>query len=266
MKKLITFIIFIITTNEALAALPFVTDDAGIANKNQLQIEAFSERWHLPKKGNSNAATLSGNYLGLSYGVGKNLEATVGSLVGYDFTAHSAAFMNPILQLKTIINEPKNQAKPTIAMSFGYVNRNGSGQYYDTANNFYLLGIATSRFFNKKLVIHVNAGPKASFDTGNGRNVYRLQLGIAADMALLRDDLRFIVESFNGAPNSPRDSSGYFHSYQVGFRWLKSDSLAFHILYGTQPTFMGYDAYQNLTFRNSNWVQIGVRKSIENLF
>ena len=68
-------IIFLLTllggvsvVNQALAALPFVTDDAAIANKDQLLIEAFAERWHLPKKGESESTNMLGQYLGLSYG------------------------------------------------------------------------------------------------------------------------------------------------------------------------------------------------------
>lgn len=264
--KILAVVAFsILPVFSSFAALPFVTDDAGTANKNQLLLEAFSEGWHLPQKGENKSANLSGNYLGLSYGISNNLELAIGGLAGYDFSDNSAALSNPIFQAKTVVFEPSKKEIPTVALSFGYANRNGSGQYYDTANNSYALVIATSKFFDDRLVIHVNSGPKASFDLDTNKNLYRLQLGVAADFALLRDDVRGIVESFNGAPNSPRDSPGYFHSYQAGFRWLKSDITAFHILYGSQPTFAGYDGNQML-HRRSNWVQIGIRKAFNGIF
>jgi hypothetical protein len=264
-----TFLFLLFAPFSLHAALPFVTDDAGIADPNQLLIESFSEVWNLPRKGNNSAATLSGNYVGLSYGTNKNLEIAVGGLAAYDFSANSGSFMNPILQLKTVAFKPqKTSALPQIALSAGYVNKNGQGQYFDPASNTYLLAIATKKFFDEWLIMHVNIGSKASFDLGkNHKRIYRNQLGVAADIGLLRKDFRLIVESFNGAPNSPRDSAGYFHSYQVGFRFLKSDTLAFHILYGNQPTFMGYENDSNtLLYRRSNWIQIGIRKAINDIF
>jgi hypothetical protein len=81
-RFILTLLLFFAPLN-VRAALPFVTDDAGIADPNQLLIESFSEVWNLPKKGNNNAATLSGNYVGLSYGTNKNLEIAIGGLAAY---------------------------------------------------------------------------------------------------------------------------------------------------------------------------------------
>ena len=114
--------------------------------------------------------------------------------------------------------------------------------------------------------MHVNAGKKASYDLPIGGHIQRTQLGVAIDAALMRKDWRFFAESFNGAPNSPRDSPGYFHSYQTGIKWNKSDSLAFNILYGSQPTFAGYDDGHSSLYRRTRTIQFGVRKAIDNLF
>lgn len=250
----------------SFAALPFVTDDAAIADPNQLLIEAFSEIWHLPKKANNESSNLSGNYVGLGYGAAKNLEVTIGGLAGYDFGDHSASFMNPILQLKSVVFRSEDKRIPSFAISGGYVHNSGSGQYYDPATNAYLMAIATSKFFDDDLIIHVNSGPKTSYDLATRQNLYRLQLGVAFDLALSRKDVRFIAESYNGTPNSPRDSPGFFHSYQAGFRWLKSGDLAFHVLYGSQPTFAGYDSDNSMTYRRTSWVQFGIRKAIGDVF
>lgn len=250
----------------SFAAIPFVTDDAAIGSPNQLLIETFTENWRVPAKGGNASANLLGQYLGFSYGTTKNLEVTAGSLAAYDFSADSAAFMNPILQLKTLAFHSKKPEVPSIAISAAYVNKSGSGQYYDPATNAYLMAIATSKFFDDGLIIHVNSGPKASYDLPTRKNLYRLHLGIALDFALLRQDLRFFTESYNGSPNSPRDSSGYFHSYQTGFKFLQSDKLSFHILYGNQPTFMGYDDNNVMTYKRTSWVQFGVRRIIDDIF
>ena len=207
-----------------------------------------------------------GQYVGLSYGLTNNLEAAVGGLVGYDFREKSLSFMNPIFQLKTNIIRPKNVAIPSFAVSAGYVAKTGQGQYYDNATDAYLIGIFTSRFFEDNLIMHVNTGPKASFALPNGRNLYRMQLGIAIDAALFRKDFRLFAESYNGSPNSPRDSPGLFHSYQTGLKWIKSETLAFDILYGNQPTFAGYDADEKSVYRRTSSIQFGVRKAIDNFF
>ena len=92
-----------------------------------------------------------------------------------------------------------------------------------------------------------------------------MQLGIAIDAAFFRKDVRLFVEGFNGAPNSPRDSPGLFHSYQAGFKFITKSSWGFHILYGNQPTFNGYDG-DMMTYRRTSWIQFGVRKAIDDIF
>lgn len=270
MKKFLGIfcLFFLINSKTSFAALPFVTDDASISNPNQVMIEMFSEIWHLPQKGEDKSLNLSGNYLGFSYGVNNYFEVTAGGLAAYDFSDNAASFANPILQLKTVVFRPKPDEKeiPSVAFSMGYVNKNGSGQYFDKATNLYFLGIATSRFFDERLLVHVNAGPKASYDLETGRDFNRFQLGIAVDFAPMRKDFRVIAETYNGTPNSPRDSPGFFHSYQFGVRWLKSLDLAFHLLYGSQPAFAGYDETNSMTYRRSQWVQFGIRKSIDDIF
>ena len=266
MCKFVILLLLLTTANQAFAALPFATDDAAIANRNQLLIEEYTEIWHLPKKSDNESSNLLGQYLGLAYGLSDKLEVGVAALAGYDFHNQSLALMNPILQVKSVIFQPKNTAIPSVAISAGYVNKNGRGQYYDTATNYYLIGILSSYFFDNNLIVHVNSGPKVSYDLPTGKNLYRTQLGVAIDVALLRKDFRLFMESYNGTPNSPRDSPGYFHSYQAGFKFIKSNNLAFSILYGSQPVFMGYDESNDGTYRRTSTIQFGVRKVIDNFF
>ncbi len=262
-KLIIPILILSISPKISNAALPFVTDDAMIANRDELIIEAFSEFWRLPQKNNLEKTNMFGQYFGLSYGVAKKLEITAGGLIAYDFKDNRAAFMNPVFQLKTKLYNTK---KTDIAASLGYVNRNGRGQYYDSAENIYTLAIITDRFFDDKLLIHINIGPKASYNINLHDNIYRLHLGVGFDFGINnKKDIRVIAEIYNGAPNSPRDSYGFFHSYQTGFRYIVSNDLSFHILYGSQPTFAGYGDDNSLLYRKTNWIQFGVRKSVDDL-
>ncbi|MES2677516.1 MAG: hypothetical protein V4612_04295 [Pseudomonadota bacterium] len=259
-------VIFLIYPATVFAAIPFVTDDAAIANRNQLLIETFTETWKLSKKNDSEETRMFGQYLGVAYGAAKNLEVTIGSLAGYDTKLKSAAYMNPVLQMKTIAFSPKKPEIPTIAFSAAYVNNNGRGQYYDSATSYYLMGIATSKFFDDDLIIHINLGPKASYNIDGQKSYHRMHLGVALDTAFFRKDVRLFAESFNGAPNSPRDSHGYFHSYQTGFKFIAPDNWGFHILYGSQPTFNGYDQNNAMTYRRTEWIQFGIRKAIDDFF
>ena len=83
MQKLFLYIFFnlilFLSSNSVFAALPFVTDDAAVSDKNQLLLETYTESWHLPKKSDSASANLLGQYLGFSYGVLKNFEMTTGT-------------------------------------------------------------------------------------------------------------------------------------------------------------------------------------------
>lgn len=266
MRKKFAVLLLLIYAKNSLAALPFVTDDAAISDLNQLSLETFMENWRIPQKGDQGRGNLVGYYLGGSYGATKNLEITLGQLVGYNLHNSSFAASNPIAQLKTMAYISKKDLRiPSIAISAGYVDRHGRDEYFDPARNAYLLGIATSKFFDGDLVIHLNLGKKASYEIAQQKNFSRTHLGVALDIGLSKD-IRFISESYNGTPNSPRDSEGYFHSYQTGLRLIKSDHLSFYVLYGLQPTFAGYDENNRMFYRHTNWVQIGMRKIIDDLF
>lgn len=263
--RFVFFCVFFFSSS-CFAALPFVTDDASIAEPNQLSLETFVENWRLPSKQDQDSGNLIGTYLGGSYGVAKNLEMTVGGLAGYNFRGDKFNIGNPIFQAKTMAFSSKKDLRiPSIAISAGYVNRYGRDQYFDSATNGYLLGIATSKFFDGDFIVHLNVGAKSSYNISGQKNYSRMHLGIAIDQAL-SNNLRVIAESYNGTPNSPRDSAGYFHSYQIGFRFLKSSTTSFHILYGSQPTFAGYDENNRMFYRNTSWVQFGMRKIIDDLF
>lgn len=264
--QVIFYSLFLLLPKISLAAIPFVTDDAAISDHKQLLLETFTETWHLPKKGESKATNTVAEYIGVSYGISNNLEVTVGGLAGIDTGRKSLTLMNPIFQIKTIVYQSKKPEIPTLAVSAAYVNKNGQGQYYDPATNYYLMGIATSKFFDEGLIVHVNYGPKASYDISNQKNYKRMHLGVALDFALQNKETRFFVESYNGSQNSPRDSAGLFHSYQTGFKLLRPKNLSFHILYGKQPTFNGYDENGAMTYRKTSWVQFGIRKAFDNVF
>jgi len=266
LRKKIAVLLLLICAKNSFAALPFVTDDASISEVNQLSLETFMENWRIPHKGDQGRGNLAGYYLGGSYGVAKNLELTLGDEIGYNFVSKSFSVANPYAQAKTMVYVSKKDLRiPSVAISAGYVDRHGREQYFDSARNAYLLGIATSKFFDGDLVIHLNLGKKASYDIDQQRNFSRTHLGVAIDIGLSKN-FRFISESYNGTPNSPRDSEGYFHSHQTGLRFLKSDHLSFYILYGSQPTFAGYDENNRMFYRHTNWVQIGMRKIIDDLF
>jgi hypothetical protein len=266
LRKIFSFLFFFLLAQSSFAALPFVTDDASISDPNQLSLETFVENWRIPQKRQQESGNLVGSYLGGSLGVAKNLELTLGGLVGYNFQNGNLNVGNPIFQAKTMAYISKKDLRiPSIAIAVGYANRNGRDQYFDPANNGYFLGIATSKFFDGDFVIHLNFGAKASYNISNQSDFSRAHLGVAFDVALNKK-LRAIAESYNGAPNSPRDSYGYFHSYQVGLRFLKSSNTSFHILYQTQPTFAGYDENNRMFYRHTSSVQIGMRKIIDDLF
>ncbi|MBU6141260.1 MAG: hypothetical protein KGP29_06910 [Proteobacteria bacterium] len=267
LHRIFIFLSFLFSAGSSLAALPFVTDDAAIADLNQASIEGFAEYWHLPEKHEQELGNLAGGYLGVSYGAVKNLELTLGGLVGYNFHNSNVALANPIFQAKTMVFAPKNLAIPSVALEAGYVDKRGRDQYFDSATNTYALAVATSKFLEGDFIIHVNSGVKSSHNIDQQSNVSRMHLGVAVDAALISSDFRFIAESYNGTPNSPRDSPGFFHSYQVGFRFIKSSNLSFHILTGSQPTFVGYsDLNNDMLYRRTRWVQVGVRKVIDDLF
>lgn len=270
MRKIFGVIFFmIIFAKNACAGLPFVTDDSAVSNPNQLLLETYTEFWRLPNKKGVPGTKMIGQYLGFSYGLKQDLEITTGAILSYDLKDHTPSLSNPFIQLKHVVyHAPQDrQYIPSVAISGGYVNKNGRGQYYDNASNSYLLAIATSHFFDNNVIMHVNSGLKSSYEIAQRSDEHRLHLAVGFDIATVRKDIRLLLESYNGAPSSPRDSPGYFHSYQIGLKWVKHADTSFNITYGSQQTFSGYDIATNHAFyRHSNWVQFGMRTAFDDLF
>ncbi len=251
MKKLCAIALFVCSTSKA--ALPFVTDDAFIQKPKQLAIETFTEVWSVPD------AKIYGQYISLSYGFSNRLELTAGSMGGVQSSDKSLSLMNPLLQLKAKIFDG-GTILPSLAIDFGYINKNGVGGYYDAATNYY--AIAASTISIKSLQIHTNLGVKSSFDIPSG-NMTRPHIGIAFDYPPFENEkLHLIFESYNGAPNSPRDSDGLFKSYQLGVKIIKSQNVSYHALYGSQPTFEKYEG-KIAQYAITSWVQVGVRKALQ---
>ena len=177
---------------------------------------------------------------------------------GYQTQDVSASFMNPLLQLKAKVFEGKNFV-PSVAIDFGYIYKSGIGEYFDPATNYY--AIAASTISLQRLQIHANLGVKSSQDASYG-NITRPYVGIAFDFSPFKNEkIRLIFERYNGAPNSPRDSSGYFQSYQIGAKFVQSSAISYHILYGQQPTFEGY-FNEKMEYFTTTWLQIGLRCAI----
>jgi hypothetical protein len=266
--RLFFVIIFLTKSSVVFAALPFVTDDSAVSAPNQLMLETYTEFWHLPKKNEVPATDMIGQYFGFSYGLKDDVEVTTGGIISYDLKDNTPSLSNPLLQLKKVVYRanPEQQHIPNVALSAGYVNKNGRGQYYDNASNSYLLAIATSRFFDNNLIVHFNSGVKSAYKIVQQDNEHRLHLGIGFDIAIIDKDIRLLLESYNGAPASPRDSPDYFRSYQIGLKWVKHADTSFNITYGSQPTFSGYDSNNHEFYRRTNWVQFGMRKAIDDLF
>jgi hypothetical protein len=250
-KKLILVICCVLIARPAFAVRPFVTDDARIVDKGQIEFETWfatnryaNGRWGPPLDYN----IIIGNT------VNEWLEILMGSGVGVDNDGRSF-ITNPVFVSKFLLKKAEpNSIMPGVAFSFASVVNAGFGPLKEDGVVNSLVLMTTNRILNDKIFLHLNLGTK--FDHFAGVNLIRPYWGAGLDFATFIPKTRYIIEAFAGDPyelNSPK------YAFQTGFRYLKSDTLSFDFTVGMQPE---YDPYHP-TDGMEMWFQFGIRWLID---
>lgn len=219
MIRLLLITILLPAAGLALAARPFVTDDARTVDPGGCQIETFakqqrrtreSEFWFLP----------ACNPLG-------NLEMTIGSVSLSDAPGSSRTM---ILQGKTLIR-PLRTNDFGLALALG--TQRTSPVLPAARWNPYLNLASSVSFLNDKAILHANAGVLSDRTASRTRGTF----GLGAEIAIA-PRLSTIAESYGQEGERP--------SKQVGLRyWIEPNRLQVDTTLGAQ--------------RGRTWVSVGIR-------
>ena len=233
--------------SESLAVRPFVTDDARIVDRGQIETENWLE---------TNRADGSWDPApGLNTIWGASLtdwfEVLGGAGIGNDRQSGST-IANPVLIGKLLFKAAEVNGAPGLAFSASTTFDRGRGSMYDEGRVTAYTGMATYRLWDDDVNIHANLGWR--YDKGPD-NITRDRpyWGIGADIKTPKDKLQFVIEAFAGDPfivNAPK------YAFQTGFRWMESENLQMDLTFGFQPETDG-------SYRRSGGyeksVQLGVR-------
>ncbi|MCS6838739.1 MAG: hypothetical protein NZ480_07825 [Bdellovibrionaceae bacterium] len=231
------------------AVRPFVTDDARIVSKGQLEIETYPE--HIVGE----QPAIFDWQLMLGYTFTEWFELIVGS---------------PMLQPGGQVIQPKFLLYPSVpgswvpglAFGLGWVQDFRSHEVTEREEARYLIGIMTWRLPDDVLQVHLNVGPREGWSNIKQFRSNDWFWGIGFDWGLWFDlNWRVIGEHFRGDPLDPMPSQS---SFQYGMRYLQSDEVNFDITFGQQlnPHWSseGHSEFGNSAMvRVEHWVQVGIR-------
>lgn len=203
----------------ALAVRPFITDDARIAKKGQLEDETFGG----PSMIRGEKPTIRiGSLEALS--LTPHFELTAG-LFGLQYHDGEVRLRDVALQPKVLLYQSFGPI-PSVSASAGVLlPASGNEQLWD---QYAMMQVSWFLFRPEKerhpydhwLALHLNAGAKARYRAGSPDYAVKPYWAAGFEIGTLLKDLRFISEAYNG---------DYFHFEQEfpalssGFRWYHSD-------------------------------------------
>lgn len=208
----------------AEAVRPFVTDDARIAARGQVEGETWLELSRpngrvLPVyNALLNLVPLEWLEFGLSGGIGWDVD-------------NSITLVNPGFQTKFLFVRPMDNEYPGLSFVMGTIFPAGRGSASSEEQGFYFIVPTTLSLFDGGVEVHANIGwigarlPDNSFE-------HRPFWGLGADIALGHPDIRAIAEGFAGDPS---DTLGPKLAFQAGGRWIASDHINVDLALGAAP-------------------------------
>jgi hypothetical protein len=206
----------------ATAVRPFVTDDARIVYKGQIEVENYAGlTMARGEKPTVEARSLQGTSLT------DRLEIIAGGF-GFHYQGGQARPLDLLFQPKYVLYRSFG-ILPSISVAAATLfplsgNRQQWNSYAMAHASWFLFNPQESADpYDNGLAIHVNLGNKGQYDSGlGGRYTSKLYWAAAFEVITFTRELRFLGEIFNGDPFSFEDE---FPAFQTGFRWYKSSTV-----------------------------------------
>ena len=203
----------------ALAVRPFVTDDARIVYKGQLETETYTG---LTLSHREKPVVEARSLQGMS--LTDRLEIIAGGF-GFTYQANQARPLDMLIQPKYVVYRSFG-AIPSISVAAASLfplsgNRQRWNSYAMAHASWFLFTPEGSTDpYDNGLAVHINLGTKSQYDAGPAN--YRSKLYWAAAFEVITPfsrEIRFLGEVFNGDPFSYEEK---FPAFQTGLRWYKT--------------------------------------------
>jgi hypothetical protein len=203
---------------DALAVRPFVTDDARIVYKGQLETESYSGLTLTHRdKPTIEARSLQGTSLT------DRLEIIAGGF-GFSYQDNQARPLDMLIQPKYVVYRSFG-AIPSISVAAASLfPLSGNRQQWNSyamahASWFLFTPEGSTDPYDNGLAIHINLGTKSQYDAGPATYRSKLYWAAAFEVITFTREIRFLGEVFNGDPFTYEEK---FPAFQTGFRWYKT--------------------------------------------
>ena len=204
---------------DALAVRPFVTDDARIIYKGQIEAETYSGMTMV--KGDQPAIEAR-SLQGLA--ITDRFELIAGGF-GFTYQDNQARPLDMLIQPKYVLYRSLGAIPSVSVAAASLFPLSGNRQHWDGyamahVSWFLFTPNADADPYDNNLAIHLNLGTKSRYDAGPA--TYRSKLYWAAGFEVITPvarEVRFLGEIFSGDPFSYEQT---FPAYQTGFRWYKN--------------------------------------------
>ena len=211
----------------AFAVRPFVTDDARIVYKGQLEIESYTGL----TLANREKLTVEARSLqGVS--LTDRLEIIAGGF-GFTYQGGQARPLDMLVQPKYVLYRSFG-AIPSISVAAASLfplsgNRQQWNSYAMAHVSWFLFTPReTTDPYDNDLAIHINLGSKSQYDAGPATFSSKLYWAAAFEVITFTRELRFLGEIFNGDPFNYEEE---FPAYQTGLRWYKSPNVQMDLVF-----------------------------------
>jgi hypothetical protein len=215
-------LVVVLLAEQAVAVRPFITDDARIVYKGQLETESYAgvvfDRRAKPQ---FEIRSLQGMSLT------DRLEIIAGGF-GVNYQDNQARPLDMVFQPKYVINRSFGPIPSVSAAAAILFPLSGNRQQWNSYSMMHLSWflfrpqISTDPYDNG-LAIHVNLGTKSQYDAGlGGRYSSKFYWAAGFEAITWIRALRFLGETFNGDPFTFEEE---FPAFQTGLRWYKTPSV-----------------------------------------
>lgn len=215
---LLAFLYTTLSADPAAAVRPFVTDDARIVYKGQLETESYSGvTLNHGQKPAFEIRSLQGA------SVSDRLEIIAGGF-GVHYQDRQARPLDMLFQPKYVLYRSFGAIPSVSAAAATLFPLSGNRQQWTSyamahVSWFLFTPEGSPDPYDNGLAIHLNLGTKSQYDAGlGGRYTSKVYWAAGFEAITFTREVRFLGEVFNGDPFNFEEE---FPAYQTGFRWYK---------------------------------------------
>jgi len=205
----------------AFAVRPFVTDDARIVYKGQLETESYAGvTMTNGDKPSIQARSLQGMSLT------DRLEI-IGGGFGFTYQDNQARPLDMLIQPKYVLYRSFGAIPSVSVAAASLFPLSGNRQHWDSyamahVSWFLFTPQESTDPYDNDLAIHLNLGTKSRYDAGPATYRSKLYWAAGFEVITFTREVRFLGEIFNGDPFSFEET---FPAFQTGFRWYKTPNV-----------------------------------------